>query len=63
MKTKNSSNKILPQVTEAQFNPRWGYHFFIRFFCFHLVKPLMPILALLSILVFVKTPIEQALEY
>ena len=36
--------------------PHWGKHFITGFFCFHIVKPLMPILALLSMLCVYENP-------
>ena len=38
------------------FNSHWGQHFDTRFFCFHIVKPLMPILSLLPMLCVCKNP-------
>ena len=41
---------MLDLESEIQwFNTQWGNILLVDIFCFHIVKPLMPILALLSI--------------
>ena len=34
-------------IRDPGFNPHWGEHFITDFFCFHVVKFLMPILPML----------------
>ena len=55
----SSERRVLDLESEAEqrsgFNPHWRYHFVAGFFFFHVVKPLMPVLALLALCcVFVK---------